>query len=69
MLIVGRAICGVGGSGILTGATSVIAIVQPLEKRPMLIGIVMGIVSLGQVAGPLLGGVLAEVTWRWIFYV
>lgn len=67
MLIIGRAICGIGGSGILTGATAIITTICPLEKRPMLIGTIMGGVALGQVGGPLLGGALAQITWRWVF--
>ncbi|KAL1911123.1 hypothetical protein Sste5344_002921 [Sporothrix stenoceras] len=69
MLIVGRAITGIGGSGILTGATAIITTIRPLEKRPMLIGTIMGGVALGQVGGPLLGGALAQITWRWVFYI
>ncbi|ERT01410.1 hypothetical protein HMPREF1624_02656 [Sporothrix schenckii ATCC 58251] len=69
MLIVGRSITGIGGSGILTGATAIITTIRPLEKRPMLIGTLMAGVALGQVGGPLLGGALAQVTWRWVFYI
>ncbi|CAK7262928.1 hypothetical protein SEPCBS57363_000306 [Sporothrix epigloea] len=69
MLIVGRAITGIGGSGLITGAMVIITTIRPLEKRPMLIGTVMGTVALGQVAGPMMGGVLSQVTWRWVFYI
>lgn len=69
MLIIGRAITGIGGSGILTGATAIITTIRPLEKRPMLIGTIMGGVALGQVGGPLIGGALAQITWRWVFYM
>ncbi|MCJ1299983.1 hypothetical protein MMC08_002777 [Hypocenomyce scalaris] len=42
MLIVGRAVAGMGTSGIMNGATIIIAQCVPMEKRPFLIGIVMG---------------------------
>ncbi|CAK7236099.1 hypothetical protein SBRCBS47491_009521 [Sporothrix bragantina] len=69
MLIVGRAITGIGGSGLITGAMVIITSIRPLEKRPMLIGTVMGTVAVGQVAGPLIGGALSQVSWRWVFYI
>lgn len=34
MLIVGRAVAGMGGSGITNGALSIIALCLPMEKRP-----------------------------------
>ena len=70
MLIVARAIAGIGTSGIQNGAFTIIAGCVPMPKRPTLIGIVMGISQLGLVAGPLIGGALTEyTTWRWCFYI
>lgn len=69
MVIIGRAVTGVGASGILTGVTAIITTIRPLEKRPMLIGIIMGGVAMGQVGGPLLGGALTQISWRWVFYI
>jgi MFS family permease len=34
MFIVGRAVAGMGGSGITNGALTIIALVAPMEKRP-----------------------------------
>ncbi len=69
MLIVGRTISGIGGSGIITGAVTIITVIRPMDKRPFLVGVLMGCVSLGKVACPLLGGILSEVNWRWCFYM
>ncbi|KAK2595089.1 hypothetical protein QQS21_007174 [Conoideocrella luteorostrata] len=70
MLIVGRAVAGFGAAGIINGALTIIACCAPVEKRPSLIGLVMGLNQLGLIAGPLIGGVLTSyTTWRWCFYI
>ena len=66
MLIIGRAVAGMGGSGIQNGAVTIISLAAPMERRPMLMGVVIGFAQLGLVAGPLVGGVLTEFAgWRW----
>ncbi|KAB8203744.1 major facilitator superfamily domain-containing protein [Aspergillus parasiticus] len=70
VLIVGRAIAGVGSSGIFTGALVTIAHIVPLAKRPVYMGLLGGMYGIASVAGPLLGGAFTnEVTWRWCFYI
>ncbi len=70
ILIVGRAISGVGSSGIITGATTMTAATVPLSKRTFIIGISMGCLAIGQTLGPLIGGLLTTyVSWRWCFYM
>ncbi|KAE8146564.1 major facilitator superfamily domain-containing protein [Aspergillus avenaceus] len=70
MLIVGRAIAGMGTSGISNGTFTIIAGCVPMHKRPPIIGLIMGISQFGLVIGPLIGGAFTEYsTWRWCFYI
>ncbi|KAF2031502.1 efflux pump protein [Setomelanomma holmii] len=69
-LIAGRAIAGLGVSGLIMGAMTIISVSMETAKSPMYLGIMLGISQTGVVAGPLVGGALTEhVTWRWCFYL
>lgn len=66
MFIIGRAVAGMGASGLQNGALTIIAQSAPAEKRPTLFGIAMAFSQLGLLGGPLIGGLLTEYTsWRW----
>lgn len=76
MLIVGRAVAGLGGSGLMNGALTITAAALPMHKRPgvlspldwrncMLIftamtGVIMSVGQIGIIGGPLIGGVLTQ---------
>ncbi|CZS92185.1 hypothetical protein WAI453_000124 [Rhynchosporium graminicola] len=69
-LIVGRAIAGLGGAGIASGAYTIIAFSARPDKRAAFTGLMGAAYGVASVIGPLLGGVFAEkATWRWCFYI
>jgi MFS family permease len=66
VFILGRAVAGIGNAGIFSGALVIMANTVPLAKRPMYTGIIAGMAGIASVAGPLLGGILADkLSWRW----
>ncbi|KAI0548847.1 MFS general substrate transporter [Xylaria curta] len=69
-LIVGRAIAGLGSSGLLIVAYSVIPTLSAPDKRALSLGVISMSRSIAATAGPLIGGALTQkVSWRWTFYI
>ncbi|MFB2598538.1 MDR family MFS transporter [Herbiconiux sp. P17] len=69
-LIVGRAVQGLGGGGLMILSQAIIADVVPARERGKYMGIMGGVFALSSVAGPLLGGWFTEsIGWRWAFWM
>lgn len=56
MLIIGRAVGGMGGSGIVNGSLTILAVAAHPSKRPTLLAVIMAMAGAGQLLGPLIGG-------------
>jgi EmrB/QacA subfamily drug resistance transporter len=69
-LIVGRAVQGLGGGGLMILSQAIIADVVPARERGRYMGAIGGVFALASVAGPLLGGWFTEsIGWRWAFWM
>ena len=69
-LIVGRAVQGLGGGGLIILSQAVIADLVPARDRGKYMGIMGGAFAFSSVAGPLLGGWFTEdIGWRWTFWM
>ncbi|KAI1183938.1 MFS general substrate transporter [Nemania serpens] len=69
-LIAGRAIAGLGASGLFAGGFTVVTTIIPLHKRPVWIGTMGATFSIASIVGPVIAGALTQnVTWRWCFYI
>jgi MFS family permease len=70
LVIVFRAVQGVGAALIFPVSVSVLTNAFPSVRASHAIGLAYGIAGLGNAAGPLIGGLLTEtVGWRWIFWL
>lgn len=70
MLIIFRAIQGLGAGGIAPVTVTIVGDLYTVEERAKVQGYVASVWGISSVVGPTLGGVFSEyVSWRWIFFV
>ena len=70
LLIIFRAIQGLGAALLMPQTMSLIIATFPAERRGTALGIWGAVAGLATVAGPTLGGLLVTgASWRWIFFV
>jgi EmrB/QacA subfamily drug resistance transporter len=69
-LIAARAVQGAGAALVIPNALALVSAVFAAERRGAALGILQGITGLAVVAGPVIGGAIAEgIDWEWIFWL
>lgn len=69
-LIVGRAIQGLGGGGLMILSQATIADIFPPKERGKYMGVMGASFGVSMAIGPLLGGLFTEyLSWRWCFWI
>ena len=70
MLILARAIQGVGAGAIFTVTYTIVGDVFTVEEKPKVQGIIGTVWGIASLAGPFLGGILIDMlSWHWIFFI
>jgi EmrB/QacA subfamily drug resistance transporter len=70
VLIAARALMGIGAAMMFPAVLGMTYALLPEEKAGLAGGLVIGVVGLGNAAGPLVAGLLADVlVWRWVFFI
>jgi multidrug resistance protein len=68
-LLLGRAVQGLGASGIFPVAAAVIGDTFPKEKQGSALGMIGAVFGLAFLIGPVLGGILLQYSWQWLFMI
>jgi EmrB/QacA subfamily drug resistance transporter len=70
VLVVSRALQGVGAAMVLPLSLTLISALFPPQQRGRAMGLYLGITGLATFSGPFVGGVIAEgLAWQWIFWL
>lgn len=70
MLILTRAIQGLGAGAMFPVGMTIIGEIYSLEQRAKMQGLFSGVWGLASIIGPLAGGFITDtISWRWVFYI
>lgn len=70
VLIVARAIQGIGGGAVQPISMTMLGDLYTLEERARVQGYITSVWAMASLVGPALGGLFAEyLSWRWIFFI
>jgi EmrB/QacA subfamily drug resistance transporter len=69
VVIVFRIVEGVGAAMCFPVSIALVTAAFPPERVQRALGTVYAVAALGQALGPLVGGLLSEISWRWVFLV
>jgi MFS family permease len=69
MLIIGRVLQAVGAAPVLSLSLAIVCNAFPSSEQPRALGIWAAVSAVALAVGPVVGGGLVELDWRWIFWI
>jgi MFS family permease len=69
MLMAARTIQGIGSAGLYVLSDIIICDIIPPRHRASYLSAALSMAAIGTTIGPIIGGALAQVQWRWIFWL
>ena len=67
-LILWRILQGVGGASLFANSAAIVTDAFPREQLGLAMGTNTMVAAVGLILGPVLGGVLVEINWHWVFW-
>lgn len=69
LVLLGRAVQGLGAGGIFPVASAVIGDAFPPERRGRALGLIGAVFGIAFLIGPIIGGLLLMLGWQWLFLI
>lgn len=69
VLVLGRAVQGLGAGGVFPIAAAVIGDTFPADKRGRALGLIGAVFGLAFIIGPIVGGLLLKISWHLLFLI
>jgi MFS family permease len=69
VVVIFRFVQGMGAALCFPVSIAIITATFPKDRVQRTLGVVYGLAAVGQALGPLVGGVLSEISWRWVFVI
>ncbi|KZS91828.1 MFS general substrate transporter [Sistotremastrum niveocremeum HHB9708] len=69
MMLAGRGIAGIGAAGLLTCVRIMLADSRSLSENTFQVSVLMLLYTVGYSVGPVIGGLLTSVSFRWVFAI
>ncbi|MFC4767302.1 MDR family MFS transporter [Effusibacillus consociatus] len=70
MLVIGRAVQGLGAGAIMAIASTILRDIFTVEERGRVQGLFSGVWGVAAIIGPALGGIIVDfLSWPWVFYI
>ncbi len=69
VLIAARVVQAIGGGAMVPASLSILLATVPAAARPQAIGTWSALGALGAALGPVIGGLMVQASWRWVFWI